>query len=115
MELQNVLYLLFAAGLFFMMMRFGCGSHVMGHGHPHGEAGSGDGHGTGSGPQTVADKVTDPVCGMPVQTASAKTAAYAGTVYYFCSQDCRAKFEAAPSSYAKTAVATSQPQERHHG
>jgi len=75
-----------------------------------------DGHGAGGGlEKAVSAKATDPVCGMTVQTASAKTALYGGTVYYFCSQDCRAKFEAAPGSYIKSAAATPQPQERHHG
>jgi hypothetical protein len=26
---------LFWAGMFFVMMRFGCGAHIMGHGHHH--------------------------------------------------------------------------------
>jgi hypothetical protein len=33
MQLETVLYFLFWAGLFFVMMRFGCGAHVMGHMH----------------------------------------------------------------------------------
>jgi len=32
MQLQDVLFFLFWAGLFFVMMRFGCGAHIMGHG-----------------------------------------------------------------------------------
>src|SRR3974390_116829 len=116
MELQNVLYLLVSAGLFFVMMRFGCGSHVMGHGHEHGAASPGDGHEAGGGAEgAVPDQATDPVCRMPVQTAKAKTAVYGGTVYYFCSRDCREKFEAAPQSYAKRTAAGSQAQGRHHG
>jgi hypothetical protein len=35
MQLQDVLFFLFWAGLFFVMMRFGCGAHIMGHGHHH--------------------------------------------------------------------------------
>ncbi len=31
-----LLYLLLLAGIFTLMMRFGCGAHVMGHG-PHGD------------------------------------------------------------------------------
>ncbi len=34
MHLQDVLYYGFWAGLFFLMMRFGCGAHIMGH-HRH--------------------------------------------------------------------------------
>jgi hypothetical protein len=36
-----LLYLLFFAGFFFLMMRFGCGAHVMGHGQ-HGNHGAED-------------------------------------------------------------------------
>jgi hypothetical protein len=35
MQLDNIWYYLLWAGLFFVMMRFGCGAHVMGHGHHH--------------------------------------------------------------------------------
>ena len=37
--LQNLLYFAIWAGLFFLMMRYGCGSHIMGHGHHHGATG----------------------------------------------------------------------------
>ena len=33
--MQPLLYFLLVAGLFIVMMRFGCGAHVMGHGHRH--------------------------------------------------------------------------------
>ena len=35
MHIGDVLYYGFWAGLFFLMMRFGCGRHIMGHGHRH--------------------------------------------------------------------------------
>ncbi|MGH6800316.1 MAG: YHS domain-containing protein, partial [Methylocella sp.] len=42
----------------------------------------------------------DPVCGMNVDQRSAKhSAEYAGHTYYFCSQGCKNKFAADPSSY----------------
>jgi YHS domain-containing protein len=34
-----------------------------------------------------------------VNTADAKSSVHDGTVYYFCSADCRDKFEAEPPSY----------------
>ena len=42
----------------------------------------------------------DPVCGMKVDEAKAayKTG-YAGETYYFCSIDCRDKFEEDPGEY----------------
>ena len=80
--LQNILYFAIWAGFIFLMMRYGCGAHVMGHGHHHGATGSDDRGGTAGAKSTVHD----------------------GHVYYFCSQDCRAKFEAAPTSYVKVAA-----------
>lgn len=33
--MEAVVYFILWAGLFFVMMRYGCGAHVMGHGHKH--------------------------------------------------------------------------------
>jgi len=102
--LGNVLYFLLLAGLFFAMMRLGCGAHIMGHSHHHGGTGSGD-HDDDSNVRWVPpDRTVDPVCGMTVQTADAKSAVHDGHVHYFCSQDCLAKFEAAPASHVKVAA-----------
>jgi YHS domain-containing protein len=95
MHLQDVIYYLVWAGLFFVMMRYGCGAHIMGHGHHHA--------GSTQGAPAVSDPVTDPVCGMKLQSATAKTSAYQGQVYYFCSLNCREKFEAAPQTYTTAA------------
>ena len=110
MELQNVLYLLIWAGLFFVMMRFGCGAHIMGHAHHHGATRSDDHSEAGNLRWVPPDRTVDPVCGMNIQTAGAKSAIQDGHVYYFCSRNCREKFEAAPASYVK-----SQAREKHHG
>ena len=108
MQLQDVLYYVFLAGVFFVMMRFGCGAHIMGHGH-HKASSATDHRGTGirgraSVPDVQPDQVTDPVCGMSVKTCAAKTSAYLGRVYYFCSQTCREKFEAAAIPSAITGI-----------
>jgi len=48
----------------------------------------------------------DPVCGMQVDTRTAKhTSAIAGESYFFCSAGCKKKFEAAPESFLHTAAA----------
>ena len=52
---------------------------------------------------------------MTVATATARTSAYQGRVYYFCSQDCREKFEAAPTTYAKLATPGLNEKEHRHG
>ncbi|HQT79651.1 MAG TPA: YHS domain-containing protein [Rhodopila sp.] len=114
MQIQDILYYLFWAGLFFAMMRFGCGAHVMGHGH-HKNASEPDQASRTSVPSVPLDRVTDPVCGKTVKAAAAKTAVYQGQVYYFCSQNCREKFEAAPASYAKSQSMASPQKEHQHG
>ena len=45
--------------------------------------------------------VTDPVCGMRIDSDdAAATTEYEGTTYYFCSQACHDVFVADPFSYA---------------
>lgn len=44
--------------------------------------------------------VTDPVCGMSIDTQSAAaTSKYAGDDFYFCSVECKREFDANPSKY----------------
>lgn len=109
MTWQAVLYFLFWAGFFALMMSFGCGSHVMGHGHDHGtEDHSGSEHGS-----SAADHAIDPVCGKPVSAAEGKSSVYQGLPYYFCSSACRDKFEASPDRYVRASAGAAQ--EHHHG
>ena len=43
----------------------------------------------------------DPVCGMEVnEQKAAATAQQGGRTYYFCSTDCKQKFEREPQRYA---------------
>jgi Cu+-exporting ATPase len=43
---------------------------------------------------------TDPVCGMQVNERDAYgPVQHDGHMYYFCSEDCQAKFEARPEHY----------------
>lgn len=50
-------------------------------------------------------EVKDLVCGMKLKAEEAKfKSEYKGTIYYFCSADCKAKFDKEPEKYAvKTA------------
>lgn len=44
---------------------------------------------------------TDPVCGMKVtEKQAAGQSNYQGQNYYFCSQDCKSKFDQNPQQYA---------------
>ena len=96
--MEALVYFAVWAGLIFLMMRFGCGAHVMGHGpgkvqNKPGKAGD---------PEVrwvPPKKDTDPVCGKTVTTDKAKPSVYDGNVYYFCSRECREVFEAAPDLY----------------
>jgi len=115
--METILPLLIWGGLFFLMMRFGCGSHMFGRGHGADDkkGASAEGHGGGCGTsggkpaRTAADaerltweapeKDVDPVCGETVATATAKSSVHGGEVYYFCSRECREAFEASPETY----------------
>jgi YHS domain-containing protein len=81
-------FLLFAA-LFYVMMRFGCGSHAV-HGHHHqrtGRSGAGD--------------TKDPVCGMGVGADSRYAEVYQGHEYRFCSRNCLDRFDSEPQRFAQ--------------
>lgn len=97
--MEALAYFAIWAGLIFLMMRFGCGAHVMGHGRRrHGAEGDGRTH--DGGLRWVAPETdVDPVCGKTVHTNRAKPSVHDGTVYYFCSRECREQFEAAPQLY----------------
>jgi membrane fusion protein, copper/silver efflux system len=51
----------------------------------------------------ISEPETDPVCGMDVDrakaTTSGKVRAYAGRTFYFCSDDCKRKFDDDPRRY----------------
>lgn len=111
MQWANILYFLVWAVLIFFMMRFGCGAHVMGHGRGHGT--SSPEHGAGG--SAALTQAVDPVCGMTVETATAKSAMLGDRPYYFCSTNCRTKFEAAPATYTASAPASLQRKEHRHG
>ena len=47
---------------------------------------------------------TDPVCGMQVDDQkSTEKSQFQGTNYYFCSSDCKRKFDQQPQQYASKA------------
>lgn len=46
--------------------------------------------------------VTDPVCGMQIQDSQAPAqTTYEGQTYYFCSDECKRKFDENPDQYVK--------------
>jgi YHS domain-containing protein len=115
--METLLYFILWGGLFFLLMRFGCGAHMMGHGHG-GHAGEHDKPGPSNDTLRWTPPPTDidPVCGKTVRTDGAKSAVHDGTVYYFCSRECRELFEAAPQLYPRSSGALHPAQEEHsHG
>ena len=99
--MEGLVTLLLFAGLFYFMMRFGCGAHAV---HGHGGGGHA-GHGTGAehrghGGGESAGPAVDPVCGMEVAPGQGYTKAYGGRDYRLCSRACLNKFEANPDQYA---------------
>lgn len=81
--MEGLLSLLLFAGLFYLMMRLGCGAHTV-HGHRGGNA-------------EVSHH--DPVCGMDVDPQQGYGKVYRGTLYRFCSRSCLDKFDADPARY----------------
>jgi YHS domain-containing protein len=81
-------FLLFAV-LFYVMMRYGCGAHMM-HGH------GGHDHAHGDNKET---KHIDPVCDMEVKVEQGYGKMYQGSLYRFCSKNCLDKFDANPEHY----------------
>lgn len=113
--MEPLIYFAVWAGLIFLMMRLGCGSHIMGKGHGSKETRNEPASAGGSEVRWVPPaKDIDPVCGKMVTTAKAKPSVHAGNVYYFCSRECREVFEAAPDQYPGINDTNQQKLEHSH-
>lgn len=115
MNWQSILYFLGWAALFAFMMRSGCGAHVMGHRHRATSDPTEDREAAAGGSGTTPQALRDPVCGMSVTAATAKSAVYNDRTYYFCSSTCREKFEAAPAQYSSSPGTAGPSKEHRHG
>jgi len=80
-------FLIFA-GLFYFMMRYGCGAHMI-HGH----------HDRNNNNDKEVSNHIDPVCGMKVDIEQGYGKMYDATLYRFCSRECLDKFERSPDKY----------------
>ena len=103
-SIKSLVSILIWGGLFFVMMRYGCGAHIMG------------GHGRHGKPDESAEgEAKDPVCGMAVdREESTAASAYRGRTYHFCSTACRDKFEQAPEKYVGAVAHGGHQQGGHH-
>ena len=106
--IKSLVSILVWGGLFLLMMRFGCGTHIMGgHGHHGGHGGEGD--------ASTGGPAKDPVCGMDVDPSKTSAASvHAGRTYYFCSASCRDKFEKEPQRYVAASAQGQAPLGGHH-
>lgn len=78
--MEALFYFAVWAGVIFLMMRFGCGAHIMGHGKGQAENKSRQ----AGGPKlrwVPPTKDNDPVCGKTVSTDKAKSSVHDGNVY----------------------------------
>lgn len=87
MDPRILQFLLFAA-LFYFMMRFGCGSHMV-HGRHHHKDGG----------KENAGSSRDPVCGMEVAPNTGYSERYQNSEYRFCSRKCLDQFDANPQQF----------------
>ena len=68
--------------------------------HAHSDGHSAHSHVADPHRQGGAETVKDPVCGMDVDPATSKHQTdHAGRAFHFCSDGCKAKFEADPARY----------------
>lgn len=111
----TLLSFLLWAGIIFLVMRLGLGSHLMGQERSRLRNPIGPNRGDSPGLLWVPPaKDVDPVCGKTVTTERAKPSVYAGHVYYFCSRECREVFEAAPDLYVGGGAANRRKLEHSH-
>ena len=102
--MESLLSILLFVGVFYFMMRFGCGAHMRGGGCGHSSHRHDKTAETPAGP-TVPDTKTmtrDPVCCMEIETARAEhSTQYGSGTFYFCSKDCYRKFKERPQYFAE--------------
>ncbi|MFQ5774946.1 MAG: YHS domain-containing protein [Kiloniellaceae bacterium] len=113
--MDALLYFALWAAALCLMMRLGCGAHVMGRGQRRQPGGRNGGRDAAPEVRWVPpEKDIDPVCGRTLATETARPSVYEGNVYYFCSRECREAFEAAPDLYAGEPGAGARRSERPH-
>jgi len=96
--MEGLLTFLLFGGLFYFMMRFGCGAHVHGGHGAHGHAGGPHGEHVDAG-DVVSAGWTDPVCGMEVAEGEGYARMQGGRAFRFCSRRCLDEFESNPGRY----------------
>lgn len=86
--MEGLASLLFYALLFYLLMRFGCGAHMI---HGHGDHDSHKDSDPGS--------FIDPVCGKEVDEKKGYGLMHESNLYRFCSRHCLEQFDEQPSLF----------------
>lgn len=89
--MEGFLSFLFFAAFFYLMMRVGCGAHML-----HGRHGATD---------DDPSKHIDPVCGKDVPPSEGYGKMHADQLYRFCSRQCLDVFEDEPGRYTSKPMA----------
>lgn len=92
--MENLGSFLIYAVLFYVMMRYSCGAHMM-RGH----------HSRRSGHDAGSVKFIDPVCGKEVNPDKGYGMMRKGDLYRFCSRQCLDQFDEQPSLFIKKQMA----------
>lgn len=105
--MEGLLSFLLFAGLFFLMMRFGCGAHMS---HTNHAQQADDKRHT-----PPAGRHIDPVCGMAVAASEGYGMMHQGQLYRFCSRDCLDRFEADPRAFLQQPGSADASKGDNHG
>lgn len=85
--MEGLVTFLIFAGLFYVMMRFGCGAHMTKDSHRGGQQ------------ETENKGNVDPVCGIDVGVYQGYGMMHNEALYRFCSRKCLDKFEFEPEKF----------------
>lgn len=115
--MESLVYYLLWAGFVFLLLRSRRGAHDAGDGlGQHGVPEQGLERNPKQLGWTAPKTAVDPVCGKTVQTSAAKSSVDDGAVHYFCSRECRERFEVGPKFYlGQTPEAPATEMSHDHG
>jgi YHS domain-containing protein len=98
--MEGLFTLLLYAGLFYFLMRFGCGAHTA-HGHHK--------------KKVVSAPTIDPVCGARIEEEQGYGKLQQGHLFRFCSKECLDEFDNNPDKYVeKSNIVLLAEKERKH-
>lgn len=112
--MELLTFILIWGGVSFLLHRYGHGQRVIGDapGH-HGTLAQGAERSPKQFGWTAPRTAVDPICGNTVQTNAARSSVNDGAVHYFCSRECRERFEVAPKLYLGQPPEAAPAQARH--